>query len=114
MNDASAYLLGECSLRGQLANEYVVGITLGTGLGSAVYNKGQVAEGDLWCMSYADERAEDYLSARWFVKELKARTGRLAHNVEEIAAMSETDFVAKGLFKEFGNTLAKVLVMRYG
>ncbi len=113
MNDAAAFLLGECSFVRGLENENVLGLTLGTGLGSAVCNRGEVQEGDLWRMPYGDTRAEDYLSSRWFIKEYASLTGLTIGSVKELAKLAACDKVAGHLFRTFGSTLADVLMSRY-
>lgn len=50
MNDASCFLKGE--IFGGTAENYtnVIGVTLGTGLGSAISKNGIIYDGDLYCM----------------------------------------------------------------
>ena len=115
INDATAYLLGEISFATTLSDENIVGVTLGTGLGSAVYRNGNIEEGDLWSMPYKDRRAEDYLSARWLVKTFGLKAGSPICNVRELAVLaSKGDEVAISVFIEFGTCLADVLMKRYG
>lgn len=113
MNDAAAFLLGEYSFDKGLANENVLGLTLGTGLGSAACNRGKVQEVDLWRMPYGNSRAEDYLSSRWFIKEYASITGLAIESVKDLAKFAAEDEVARHLFRRFGSTLADVLIARY-
>lgn len=113
MNDASAFLYGEVNSASTHLGKHVAGITLGTGLGSAVYRNQKTEEGDLWCMPYRQGTAEDYLSARWFVQEYTARTGNSVENVKEIALLYPTDSAARALFEECGRYLGEVLVSRF-
>ena len=111
MNDASCFLKGE--LFGGAAGGYsrVIGVTLGTGLGSAVFKDGRVHDGDLFCMPYKDGMAEDYLSTRWFIKEYEKRTGRIVSNVKEIKEQTPDNEMAALLFAEFGRNLGEVLAI---
>ena len=61
MNDASCFLKGEvfCGTAGEC--KCVIGITLGTGLGSATSKDEIIYEGELYCSSHKDKTAEDYL-----------------------------------------------------
>lgn len=113
MNDATAFLLGEWKAGSGKGFENIVGLTLGTGLGSANCFNNILEDGDLWQMPFADSRAEDLLCARWFINEYKTRTYNTVANVKELSLMVADDIVAAQLFKEFGNTLGEVLVKRY-
>ena len=108
MNDASCFLKGElfCGTAGNSKN--VIGITLGTGLGSAIFKNGIQYDGDLYCTPYKGETAEDYLSARWFLKRFKELTGKDVKNVKEISQQIP-DKYTDVLWKEFGDNLGEVL-----
>lgn len=109
MNDASCFLKGEV-FGGAVKNcNNVIGITLGTGLGSALFKQGSVHEGFLFCAPYKGGTTEDYISTRWFKKEYEKRTGRQAENVKELSERVSTDETAVGLFAEFGENLGEVL-----
>src|SRR5690606_19117275 len=70
INDAAAFLQGEVFAGRQNGYPKVLGITLGTGLGSAVWEKGSNAmDADLWKTPYLESNAEEYLVTRWFVRE---------------------------------------------
>ena len=109
MNDASCFLKGEifCGTSGDCQN--VIGITLGTGLGSAIYKNGIDIDGDLYCTPFNGKTAEDYLSARWFIKRYKELTGTSSLNVKEISNRIPEDKNADLVFKEFGENLGEVL-----
>src|SRR5690606_35115323 len=69
INDAAAFLQGEVFAGGHNDCPKVLGITLGTGLGSAVWEKGSNAlDADLWKTPYCESNAEEYLVTRWFVR----------------------------------------------
>lgn len=111
MNDASCFLKGEVFGGAARDGNHVIGITLGTGLGSATFKDGVIYEGDLFYTSYKEGTAEDYLSARWFIKRYKELTGTTAKNVKEIRNRVPGDETATSLFTEFGKNLGEVLAV---
>lgn len=113
MNDATAFLLGEWKAGSGKGCEDLVGLTLGTGLGSAWCFNDTIEDGDLYCMPYGDGKAEDFLCARWFIGEYQKRTNNSVANVKELAVKVNTDSVAAQLFEEFGNRLGDVLIKRF-
>ena len=113
INDASAYLLGEMNCGAGTGFSNLVGITLGTGLGSAAFYNNQLEEGDLYCTDFDGGKAEDFISARWLLKSYEMQTGEKLKGVKELALRNEKDAVAKKLFQTFGQNLGKVLVQRY-
>ena len=113
MNDASAYLLGEMNCGAGAGFKNLVGITLGTGLGSAAYYNNQLEDGDLYCTEFNGNKAEDFISARWLLKDYESRTGEKLGGVKELAFRVETDAIAKQVFQHFGQNLGRVLVQRY-
>lgn len=112
-NDAQAFLAGELFCGCATGHSNVVGITLGTGLGSATYYNNEQREGDLYCMPFRAGKAEDYISSRWFVFEYEKLTGATVKGVKELADRMDTDPHAAYLFETFGATLAEVLLLRY-
>lgn len=117
MNDASCFLKGEVFGGTARDSNNVIGITLGTGLGSAVYKDSIVFDGDLYYAPFKDATAEDYLSARWFIKRYHQLTGKTARNVKEIRNGIPSDLEATAVFKEFGQNLGEVLaayIKRHG
>lgn len=113
MNDATAYLAGELKAGAGKGCDHVAGITLGTGLGSAMYEHGTFLEGDLWCFPFRESRAEEFLSSRWFVTEYAKRKKEKITGVRELAAIANIDITAGRLFEEFGYALGEVLKDRF-
>lgn len=114
LNDATAYLAGEYMIGSGKGAKSVLGITLGTGLGSAWYMNGQLHDGDLYCFPFKDSVAEDYISARWLVNNYHSKAGELlpgVHSISERARMN--DQVALELFSAFGRSLAGVILGRF-
>lgn len=104
-NDACAFLRGE--VLGDLEQRYssIMGFTLGTGLGSAHYQDGRVADADLWRMPFRESIAEEYLVTRWFLRRYQELSGLNAANVKELLGRPDTAII----FQEFGRTLAEVI-----
>lgn len=113
INDASAFLLGEyhCGA-GRLADN-LVGITLGTGLGSASWFNDRIVEGDLYNMPYKDSRAEDHVCARWLINSFEKLTGERVNGVKSIALRCPADKQARELFINFGRNLGEVIAARF-
>lgn len=109
-NDAACFLSGEVMAGAGKGYGHAIGLTLGTGLGSATYHEYVVKDAGRWCFPFREGIAEDYLSTRWFENRFKARTKRSVSGVKEIAELAATNFVAKDLFEEFGVTLAEFLI----
>ncbi len=113
VNDATAYVRGECGMGAATGCANVLGITLGTGLGSALFRQGKLEDGDLYMFPFKDSTAEEYGSTRWFLKNYEAKTGEQLTGVKELAAMADTNPVAAQLFKDFGENLAEIIFSRY-
>jgi len=111
MNDATCFLKGEVFGGAAQDCNNVIGITLGTGLGSAVHKDGKMYDGDLYYAPYKEGTAEDYISTRWFTKRYQEQTGAAVKNVKEIRERIPNDKVAAALFTEFGQNLGEVLAV---
>jgi len=111
-NDAACFLQGEVFAGAAIehARDKVIGITLGTGLGSAVYSNGVAANADWWCMPFKNGMAEDYLSARWFLQRFESYTGNKLEGVKELAQLTATNEQARLIFREFAVQLAQFLL----
>lgn len=108
-NDAECFLLGETYSGAAKGYQSVIGITLGTGLGSAIYKNGVSKDANLWCTPFENAIAEEYLSTRWFVKRYKELSGVTVENVKELSAITDQPFV-ETVFHEFGINLGKFLL----
>jgi glucokinase len=108
-NDAACFLQGEVFCGSVSGFENVISVTLGTGLGTALYENGRARSADLWNMPFLDGMAEEYLSTRWFVKQYAAITGKQISGVRELAGLAMADTLIKDLFVEFGKNLAAFL-----
>lgn len=108
MNDACCFLKGEVLggvARGLL---HAIGLTLGTGLGSASYHEGVALDADLWNLPFKDSIAEDYISSRWFINYYKSISGIQLENVKELAKLA-ADPKVKEVFSLFGKNLGLFL-----
>lgn len=108
-NDAEAFLHAEVLALGIPANEKVIGVTLGTGLGSAVSFDGATKDVFRAITPFREGIAEDYISSRWFVKRYEELTGGdLIDGVEGL--LSGGKYIVNDLlFKEFGTNLGRFL-----
>lgn len=108
-NDASCFLAGEV-FAGEAGNyNKLIGITLGTGLGSAVCSEGKITDANLWCSSFLDGIAEDYLSTRWFLKRYYELSGINILNVRELALLYDESPTVRKIFTEFSHNLSLFL-----
>ncbi len=110
MNDASAFAVGEAWMGVAAETAKCVGITLGTGFGSAFIDNGlPVVDredtpkmGCVWHLPYKDAIADEYFSTRWFVRSYAALTGENLPGVKEIADVARQDPKIAALFAEYG------------
>jgi glucokinase len=113
VNDASAFLLGELNCGAGVGYKNVVGVTLGTGLGSASYFGNCIHDGDLWSMPFKDARAEDHVCARLLITLYERFSGEKVDGVKAIAERFNSDTHAEEAFAVFGRNLGEVLISRY-
>lgn len=109
-NDADAFLEGEMVCGAGQGFTKALGLTLGTGLGSCLYNHGEISDAGLNVLPYKDGKAEDYISSRWFEQAYVGRTGKIINGVKMLADNFHEDAVSKVIFEEFGRNLAEVLL----
>lgn len=85
INDAAAFLQGEVFAGGYDTKEKVLGITLGTGLGSAIWTQNQHSkDAALWNTPYQDSIMEEFLATRWFVEQAKQHLGGQVDGLREL------------------------------
>lgn len=104
-NDAGAFLRGEVFAGAAQGARHVIGLTLGTGLGTSRSHQGVAEDANLWCLPFRDSIAEDYLSTRWFVKRYETIAGQSVADVQALAERVDQDDQARIIFAEFGQTL---------
>jgi glucokinase len=108
-NDAACFLQGEIVAGTAGKVEHAIGITLGTGIGTARYHDGTAEDADLWRLPFKGSFAEEYLSTRWFVRRYTELTGKQVKDVKELLSLTEEKQVAAQLFAEFSTDLSVFL-----
>jgi len=108
-NDAGCFLQGEIFAGAAREFNKAVGLTLGTGFGSAIGKDGVAVDAEFFSMPFLKGRAEDYFSTKWFVKRYHELSGELVSNVKELCDRVNYSSIAKKVFLEFSNNLATFL-----
>lgn len=111
INDAAAFLQGEIFAQNLKDEEKVLGITLGTGLGSAVWSNGQKAfDADLWKENYGNSIFEEHLVTRWFTSRFEVLKGVREKGLKEIIENHQNTSELKQLITEYADHLEAFLV----
>ena len=116
-NDADLWALGEAVAGEGQGYGRVIGITLGTGLGSGFVADGRVVrhgeqvphDGELWNVAFGDGMAEDRASGRAVVERYEQRTGRTVDAASIAVAARAGDSDAAWVLEEMGADLGAVL-----
>ncbi len=116
LNDADAFLLGEVGAGAAKGFARAVGLTLGTGIGSAFAVDGRLVttgagvpkDGEIWNVPYENRTVEDFASTRAIAGNYSRRTGK-AISVAEIAEAATHDSDAQEAFAEFGHHLGLII-----
>lgn len=112
LNDASAFGLGSILYKGEMQNDKVVAVTLGTGFGAAFFDKHtplisgeSIPEnGCLWDKKFKDGISDDYFSTRWFLNKYKKNFNNV--DVHGVKCILDTDRAAAiEIFKEFNKNM---------
>jgi glucokinase len=118
LNDAAAYLLGEIGAGAAHGVSRAVGITLGTGVGSAFAVDGRIVTegpgvppgGEIWNIPYHGGIVEDLISTRALQRSYNERTGQ-QREVASIAHYANGgEVTACDVFEEFGSNLGLALL----
>ena len=108
-NDANCFALGERLYGKGKKYENFVGITIGTGIGGGIINKGRLLEdsncgsGEFGEVLYKDKRYEDYCSGMFFKDK---------YNIDGVKLYEKAksgDKAARDIFKEFGFHLGNAI-----
>jgi glucokinase len=116
LNDAAAFLMGEIGAGAARGISRVVGITLGTGIGSGFAVDGHVRTsgpgvppgGEIWNVPFEGGIVEDLISTRSIKSGYLERTSH-EKEVAEIAADAVNDAKAAETFSAFGRDLGRAL-----
>jgi glucokinase len=116
LNDAAAFLLGESAAGAARGTARTVGITLGTGVGSAFAVDGRVVTegagvppgGEIWNLPFEGGIVEDFVSTRAVQANYLKRVGKLTE-VAAIAAVAASDTAAAETFTDFGRSLGTAM-----
>lgn len=117
-NDAVCFLLGEVWMGAATGYRDAIGITLGTGFGSAFLKKGKLVEhypgmppsGWFYNVPFRDGMADDYFSTRGILRIHREITGGNISGALELAQRAPQDPDARKVFEIFGNNLAEFLL----
>lgn len=116
-NDAAVWALGEWWGGAERGMGRVIGVTLGTGLGSGFVAGGRIVSdgedvppgGEIWNLPYREGIAEDYAAGRVISRGYKERAG-LDLSAQEVAARAAIgDAQAAAVFADIGTQLAGIL-----
>ena len=116
-NDAQCFLLGEAWHGAATGCTDAIGITLGTGFGSAFMRGGRCVEAgrgvppETWFyrVAFGGGIADDAFSTRGMLRLHLARGGACAADVRELAARAAKEEIARDTFVEFGDLLGGFL-----
>ncbi|SDH21778.1 ROK family protein [Mucilaginibacter gossypii] len=109
-NDAESTIAGEATAVAGRGYQRVMGVTLGTGFGSAVSENGITRDINLGSNPYKESVADDYFSTRWFKKRYRELTGRpLNDGVRELASLANSDLAVGKIFSEYAQNMAGFL-----
>jgi predicted NBD/HSP70 family sugar kinase len=116
LNDAQAFLLGENHAGAAKGVTRSVGLTLGTGIGSAFSIGGEIVEnrhsvppgGEIYCLPWGDGTVEDAISTRAIQERYRQLTGK-TKTVKGICSVASDDSDAMSVMREFGSNLGLVI-----
>lgn len=105
-NDAEAFLEGELFCGAARDYKHAIGLTLGTGLGSAISHNGVTHDAELSVLDYQGEKIEEWVSTRGLIRIYKELTGVPIHDALAIAEYYHTKDEARQTFKIFAGHLS--------
>lgn len=108
-NDAACFLQGEMAAAHLDDCNKVIGITLGTGLGTSIYSNGTAVDAEMWASPLKGGIAEDIISTRWFVRRYHELTGSQVKGVKDLVEIHHRDQAARAIFNEFAENFSEFL-----
>ncbi len=105
-NDSEAFLEGEMLFGAGKYYGKAIGITMGTGLGTSIYNDGDAKDMAMGINHQLLEGvAEDYISTRWFIKRYHELTGKTVDGAKQLVESFENDEASQEVFTEFAKNV---------
>lgn len=113
INDAEAFLQGEALFGKGTGFSSLLGLTLGSGLGSAFKKGKRVVDAELWSSPFKEGMVEDYLGTIWFTKWAEKKFDKKLSGVKEI--LDNEGFINEivPLFKIYAENLSEFLVREW-
>lgn len=108
-NDAEAFLVGESQVGAGRSYSNSIGLTLGTGLGSAIQVEDVIKDAQLWRAPFKEGIAEDYLGTAWFVRYAELKFQLPIKGVKDLFGEGIDPKVRTSIFAVFGRNLAEFL-----
>jgi glucokinase len=108
-NDAEAFLLGESLAGAGRGLENSIGLTLGTGLGSAFKIGTVVNDAKLWTAPFRDGIAEDYLGTGWIRNYAFEEFGITVSGMKDLLSGSFDRKITEDVLSQFGSALGEFL-----
>lgn len=105
-NDAACFLDGELFAGAGQGYQDVLGITLGTGFGTAFGINGVATDAQLWQTPFGDGLAEDHFSTKWFIKQAGLINGSVIQGVKDLIVNPAHAVIKEQLFSIFSAHLA--------
>lgn len=113
INDAEAFLYGESLFGVGKGIDNILGLTLGSGLGSALKIDGKVWDASLWSYPFYDSIAEDFLGTGWFIRWAKEAYGLELPGVKELVTHPFLQHDLQKLFDLYAYNLAEFIFQQY-
>lgn len=113
VNDAEAFLHGESAFGAGIHEESLLGITLGSGLGSALKKGEKIWDAGLWSAPFNDSYAENYLATGWFINQVKEKFGIDLPGVKEIISYQDLKQEIPSLFELYAKNLADFIFSQF-
>ncbi len=113
INDAEAFLYGEAIFGKGVGFSSILGLTLGSGLGSAIKNGDNVVDAALWSSGFKEGIAEDYFGTTWFIQWAKNNFDIEVNGVKELLEIESLKKEMPGLFETYAGNLSDFLIREY-
>lgn len=109
-NDAEATIAGEVVAGAGKSPGKVMGVTLGTGFGSAFCSDQITKDLNLGSNPFKTSIADDYLSTRWFLKRYAELNGVMLNSVKQLAHLAQNGDQCRQIFSEFAINMSDFLL----